>query len=596
MKLFPSDWQGFLEQLVAWGELSIAARRTFLDGAAPGLSFLPAPGDPAVVELCDTGLLGESGSPGYLGISRPYAAFHQLMKSLARYPLFESPGLAALCSYLAEHYSRQERSQLHESLALLPNDLPRIAGFVSSVEWLQAALARKGRPSEEADLKTARAMLSFFTEQRDRIAVRDLEEYFPAADREDLCAATRLGLRRAVFFLGLRRADLEPLLGIWPAAARRLRRLSVVLAPEPVSVSRIFHHPFLVEDMTTLLGSARAAPIPLRRDDEKPFARFMEETSAMLLSIPEWLERFTGLSVEGRIGLALQALRLSGLLIPGAGGGGVLVPAAGGAQWTRQSLAQRRSLLIHELVGTPERPSRLFDLMEEEVSSADGAREEILPWLVQAFSCVPLTTFIRFGDFAEYQAAIGSPLGVTGAISGGSAAGLRAENAPATPSMATEEAIEELWKSFLGIFLGRCLLALGGAEAGVTPEGKPGFRVTDTGRALLGLPRDGAPDTDDAVTEGPPALIVQPNFEVVFFSPSPGFEAALGRFCERIGREVGVLFRITRQALNRASAAGIDAEQVRETLARGSRSPVPPNVEHEIRGWMGADESTLPRA
>jgi hypothetical protein len=234
--------------------------------------------------------------------------------------------------------------------------------------------------------------------------------------------------------------------------------------------------------------------------------------------------------------------------------------------------------------------------MEEEVSSADGAREEIQPWLVQAFSYVPLTVFIRFGDFAEYQAAIGSPLGATGALSGSIAAGRRAENAPATPSPATEEALEELWKSFLGIFLGRCLLAPGGAEAGVTPEGKPGFRVTDTGRALLGLPRDAVPEPDDALMQGPPALIVQPNFEVVFLSPSPGFEAALGRFCERIGREVGVLFRITRQSLGRAAAAGIEADQILEELARGSRSPVPPNVEHEKRAWMGAERSTLPPA
>lgn len=589
MKLFPSDWQGFLEMLVAWGELSIAARRTFLDGAAPGLSFVPAGGDPCVTELRDAGLLEVSGGPGSLGISARYVPFHHVMKSLAKYPLFESPGLAALCAYLAEHYSLQERSHLHESLALLPNDLSRIAGLVSSLEWLQAALSRRGRPSEEAGWETARAMLSFFTEQRDRIAVRDLEEYFPAVDREDLCAATHLGLRRAVFFLGLRRADLEPLLGIWPAAARRLRRLSVVLAPEPVSVGKVFRHPFLVEDMTTLLVSACSAPIPLRRGDEKPFARFREETAAMLLSVPEWLERLTGLSMEGRIDLAFQALRLSGLLVQSGGAGAPLVPAPAGAQWIREPLARRHSFLIGELIGTPERPSRLFDLMEEEVSSADGAREDILPWLVQAFSYVPLTTFIRFSDFAEYQAAIGSPLVATGAISGSGRPGLRGANAPAGSSLATEEALEELWKSFLGIFLGRCLLALGGAEAGVTPEGKPGFRVTDTGRTLLGLPHEGLPEPDEAETQGPPALIVQPNFEIVFFSPSPGFEAALGRYCERVGREVGVLFRITRQSLRRAGAAGIDAGHILEELARGSRSPVPLNVEHEIRGWMGGD-------
>ena len=56
-------------------------------------------------------------------------------------------------------------------------------------------------------------------------------------------------------------------------------------------------------------------------------------------------------------------------------------------------------------------PSGLFDLLEEEWTSSEGAREEILPWLVQAFSSVPAASFISFADFAEYQAAIGSPLG-----------------------------------------------------------------------------------------------------------------------------------------------------------------------------------------
>ena len=179
MKLFPSDWQGFLAQLVTWGELSIPARRAFLDGAAPGLSLLPAAGDPAVSELRDAGLLEESGGPGSLGISTRYVPFHQVVKSLSKYPLFESPGLAALCAYLGEHYTQQERSHLHESLALLPNDLPRIAGLVSSVEWLQTALARAGRPPQEPGWEAARAMLSFFAEQRDGSRCATWKNTFP---------------------------------------------------------------------------------------------------------------------------------------------------------------------------------------------------------------------------------------------------------------------------------------------------------------------------------------------------------------------------------------------------------------------------------
>jgi hypothetical protein len=587
MRLFPNDWQEFLDELAAWGELSIPARKAFLDATAPGLSVEAAHGDPAMAELCDIGFLEESENPDHFDVVERWVSFHQIMKSLEKYPLFESPGLAALCSYLSEHFTPPERSQLHESLALLPNDLARIAGFVSSVEWLQGAFTRKVRLSEVGDLDTARALLSFFTEQRDRVPFRDMEEYFPDVRREPLCDAIRLGVQRAVFFLGLRRTDLEPLIGVWPAAARRLRRLSVVLAPEPVSVSQLFHHPFLIEDMTSLLAAARIDPIPLRRGDERPFTRFVEEAATALLTLPDWLEGLTGLALEARIDLALQALRLTGLLVQEENGTGAspLVPGQQAVEWMRRPLSERRALVLPVFAGTHGRTPRLFDLMEEEWTSGDAAREEIMPWVEQAFSSVPVTSFIRFTDFAEYQAAIGSPLASSSGLAGAATNMRTGEGGAAGTGLATEEALEELWKSFLGIFLGRCILSLGGAEAGVTQDGRPGFRMTDTGRLLLGMPRDGLPepDDDDAGAE----LIVQPNYEVVFLSPSPGAEAELGRFCERVGREVGVLFRITRQSVQRAAAAGLDAERVLATLKAGSKSPVPPNVMHEIRGWMG---------
>jgi hypothetical protein len=585
MKAFPTDWGGFLDELATWGELSIPARRAFLDGLVPGLSMEAGAAGPGLDELRDVGFLAGSGRSGLLGIAEEHIPFHQVLKSLERFPLFESPGQAILCSYLGEHYSAQERSQLHESLALLPNDLPRIAGFVSSVEWLQAAFARKPRPAETAEQESARRLLAFFTDQRDRIPLRDVEEYFPDAAREELCAGLRHGVQRAVFFLGLRRMDLEPLVGIWPAAARRLRRLSVVLAPEPVEVEQTFRHPFLIEDMTSLLAAACIEPIPLRRGDDRPYSRFIEDASGMLLTLPEWMEGLTGLALEERIGLALQALRLTGLLVPAeAESGALLGPGPRAREWMRKPRADRRALVVGAIAGTHGRPAHLFDLLEEEWTSASGAQAEILPWLEQAFSFVPVTTFIRFSDFAEYQAAIGSPLASASMALAGASAQPDADGV--TPGLATEEAMEELWKSFLGIFLGRCLLSLGGAEAGVTAEGRPGFRMTDVGRLLLGLPRDGLPDPDEEEGGAAGALVVQPNFEVVFLSPSPGTEAELGRFCERIGREVGVLFRITRASLRRAAAAGASAGEVLTVLAHGSRSPLPSNVEHEIRGWM----------
>ena len=610
MKLFPADWPGFLDELVRWGELSIEARRAFLDGTAPGLSIDPVVGGAAVAELRDAGFLEPSRRGELLGIAEERASFHQVLKSLARYPIFERPGLAFLSAYLGEHYTPQERSQIHESTALLPNDLPRVAGLVSSVEWLRTALGspslrtgsggpdgqrpRNAIPAADSAraLQRARLLLTFFTEQRDRISLRDLEEYFPGVPRDELCDGIRLGMQRCLFYLGLRHADLEPLVGIWPAAARRLRRLAVVLAPEPVPVDQVFGHPFLVEDMASLLVSSRGQPIPLRRGDEKPFARFVEETSGMILTLPAWLEALSGLALENRIDLALQALWITGLLAgaprqvgrraAGTAAAEVPGPLAAGPEadrWIRLSVEERRDYIVERLVGE-EAKIRLFDLLEDDWVSPPDRQGEILPWLQQAFSSLPSRTFIRFSDFAEYQAAIGSPLA---AMPGPSRE--RPAPDPDAPEFASEEAMEELWKSFLGIFLGRCLLSLGGAEAGLAVDGRPGFRLTDTGRRLLGLPREALLPADGAGRSDETPLVVQPNFEVVFLSPSAEAEAELGRFCERIGRGIGVLFRISRPALQRAASAGIGPQQVISLLARRSRNPLPANVEHEVRGW-----------
>ena len=600
MKLFPANWPVFLDELGRWSELSIEARRAFLDGTTPGLSVDPAVGGLPVSELHDAGFLEPSRRGGMLEVTGELASFHQVLKSLARYPVFERPGLSFLSAYLGEHYTPQERSQIHESIALLPNDLPRVAGLVSSVEWLRTALGPEragGRPvraaasSEPASraLATARRLLSFFTERRDRVALRDLEEYFPGTPREELCDGIRLGMQRCLFYLGLRHADLEPLVGVWPAAARRLRRLAVVLAPEPVHAAEVFCHPFLVEDMASLLVSCGGQPMRLRRGDEKPFARFVEDTSGMLLTLPPWLEAMSGLTLENRVDLALHALRLTGLLEPGGEAG------EEAAAWMSRGPAERRDLVADRLLASNGNGSpRLFALLEDDPVSPADRQGGVLPWLQQAFSSVPSRTFIRFSDFAEYQAAIGSPLSAFAGSSAGGPSG-DAEAGPAdqdAAEFASEEALEELWKSFLGVFLGRCLVSLGGAEAGATEDDRPAFRLTDTGRRLLGLPREAlaamAADSEHRAPE-PAPLVVQPNFEVVFLAPSAEAEAELGRFCERTGRGIGVLFRISRPALQKAAAAGIPPAEIVSLLKRRSRSPLPSNVEHEIRGWAGVE-------
>ena len=70
MKLFPADWLGFLDELAAWGELSIPARRTFLDAVTPGLSLAPARGEPSISK-CPAP--PDSTKPGHRGAPRSTA-------------------------------------------------------------------------------------------------------------------------------------------------------------------------------------------------------------------------------------------------------------------------------------------------------------------------------------------------------------------------------------------------------------------------------------------------------------------------------------------------------------------------------------------
>ena len=345
-----------------------------------------------------------------------------------------------------------------------------------------------------------------------------------------------------------------------------------------------FCHPWLVEDMTTVLLAAHADPVRVRRGDEQPFSRFVEETAERLLSFPAWLEGFTGMGLEARVGLALRGLRIAGLLGPGGStrGSPALRPRTGWQVWAAAPLGERLRLLVAALSPAGGVLDGVFDLLDE--GRAPGEEETpagMIRTVLQAFTSVPAASFIRFSDFVDYQAAIGGPSGVVEHGAGGRqpADGQDAD----LPVVSTDEALEDLWKFVLHRVFSRALLALGGAEAGVTKDGEPCFRITDTGRRLLA--RSSLPQAEPRLSAD---TVVQPTFEVVFLSPSPAAEAILARFCERKGREVGLLFRLTKHSVTRAAASGLVGEEILGSLARFSRSPIPANVDHEVRGWLEA--------
>src|SRR5207253_7157376 len=71
----------------------------------------------------------------------------------------------------------------------------------------------------------------------------------------------------------------------------------------------------------------------------------------------------------------------------------------------------------------------------------------------------------------------------------------------------------------------------------------------------------------------------------VFLAPSSKAESEIARFSERKGRRLGMLFKLTRQSILAAGAAGLTGERVLEILREHCSGEIPGNVEFEISGW-----------
>ena len=112
-------------------------------------------------------------------------------------------------------------------------------------------------------------------------------------------------------------------------------------------------------------------------------------------------------------------------------------------------------------------------------------------------------------------------------------------------------------------------------------EDQATFELTDVGRYLLGMTEAFTwPDAAESTS-----VVVQPDFEIVFFAANPSLEASIIRFAERIGKGIGVLFRLTRQSIQGATRSGLSGDEILASLNGVCSVPVPDNVAREIAGW-----------
>ena len=127
----------------------------------------------------------------------------------------------------------------------------------------------------------------------------------------------------------------------------------------------------------------------------------------------------------------------------------------------------------------------------------------------------------------------------------------------ALPDILDEE-LEALWARNLRRFLAERLIPLGGVRVGRSTDGTLAIALTDAGRYLLALSEDFEYGEVEKAE-----IVVQPNFDIVFVTPSPAAEAALSRFAQRVGRralerklnENGIAVAGSEVGLNRSPTA-----------------------------------------
>jgi hypothetical protein len=147
-----------------------------------------------------------------------------------------------------------------------------------------------------------------------------------------------------------------------------------------------------------------------------------------------------------------------------------------------------------------------------------------------------------------------------------------------------EETIEEICRKILENFFWSRLVPLGCVETTAREDGHVWFRLSGAGKHLFGQtaePAYGQPVADAAI-------VIQPNFEVVFLQPNLSAEVELSPFAERVGKQVGLLFRLTRRKAILAASLGTTAEAMLAALQKHSSKPLPSNVTEEIRSWFAA--------
>jgi len=605
VKLFDVDWEVILRELTRWSALSVQARRVLLDELKTNGYVQSERFDASLDEIVASGIPVYDAPRHRLILDERYRDLVKVLRAIGRHVLPADAGSEWLMKYLEEHFAQSDINELSGSPAdwrFVHANRASLAQRVAFAGWTGDLLAsetdadliawakQRGESAATIDftltLRALKALARQLLQSPNGIPLRDVLSLDSKTNVSALAGAVHSGLRTLVLFATMRASDLEPMIGLWPPAARELAR-PPLQPPAIVAPTEHFALPVQMENMTTLLAAVVSSPVRVRSADFMVFAKSRVEVESRLVLLPAWAERFFVFSQQTRVDEAARNLIAAGFAqFDSRGANPHLASTKAGARWLALSPHARLTELADQVRKSKQiNPNGGYD-----PSAAVGFFPYTFPYLhapkslrlreaiTEAF-LRSKTGFVVLDAFLDYEAVRHNPL----------MALLTSKEGENQLYMHvrqygdSRETYRHLWRNGLDQFLAARLFALGGASIGRLADGTICFALNDVGRYLLG-----ATDSFEYGAAATAEIVVQPNFDIVFLGAAPSVEATMARFAERVGVAPGLVFRITRAAVLRAAEAGMTAESILADLRNAGTKPVPKNVQREIAGWISS--------
>ncbi len=649
MSEFQVDWGKTIARLPLWRALAPDTRHALIASNAsetrPAALFGPDLERLASEHWIDLSVEGTRARPAH-----EIAPFIRLLRALSRAPILSDPDNCPLDGYLRTHFTTDERMSLAglDPYARHGGSWVTTAAIssASALQEFQAlhdatkyeAQRLEGRYStgiprrtrllkDPVTLRGAQALLKLVMAETSPIPLDALLARWVRREGCTLGGGLEPLLSYGLVLLDLD-ADLIPEIGLLPAIRDRIHRPAAraasVRAPQSTLTGLL-----ALEDLETLLLELVSEPARMKQDGLELFARAAARLGAALRPPPTWLGLspvLSGANLAERLFRSLVYANLLGLTsvehrdedIP------YLVATDAGKSFLRKPREFRAERVLEvfrlDRIPTPD-PDELKkrlrhvgrDSFEPDEAPLDRkgsgyldpyvyeffpthgfeisrlaralvdlkARTSVCPVrdaLVEALASLEGERFIDWEEWLEGHTRDQNPF-----LGAPELARESGSFMPLAGVYFSEEQLEEYWGRLLLLVASQVFVPLGGIEVGIDAEGRIALRVTDLGSWLLGraekLPIESA-------EPGEASILVQPNFDVVFLSPSPGEEAAIATFAERRGRGVGTLFAITRASCLAAASAGMRAEDAVGVLERVSKKGLPKNVVSEVKAWF----------